>query len=122
MIIDVCFQLACRSLNANEWFPLDMIVQESIWKNKLKNKQIWKYTLSKEDEFIHLVTRSMFDKKEFTIPYISRIEEIIQEINVDDVLEKFDLIFFKFSKILFNELSNQNYDHLYTKYIQFKGY
>ena len=97
--VDVCFQLSCRSFNANEWFPLDIIVQESVWKNKLKDNQIWKYTLSKEDEFIHLITRSIFDKKEFTTPYISRIEEIIQEIDIDDVLEKLDVIFFKFSKI-----------------------
>ena len=43
-----------------------------------------------EDEFVALVTRSIFDKKEFQKGYIKRIDELI---NVNDVITKFQLFF-----------------------------
>ncbi|MDB4121814.1 nucleotidyltransferase family protein, partial [Flavobacteriaceae bacterium] len=73
--LDVCFQLSCRSLNNGEWFPLDESIQDSIWIYKKKVDKPWNYVLSNEDYLIHLLTRSIFDKKEFTTGYIVEIEK-----------------------------------------------
>jgi len=121
--IDICHQLACRSLNNGEWFPLDMKIQEDLWKNKrtVSNKP-WKYRLSLEDEFISLITRCVFDKKKFTYGYIERIEQLIPRIDTKVVLTKFEVIFFKFSKKLMNKIQEKEYHTIITNYIKFKDY
>ena len=121
--IDICHQLACRSLNKGEWFPLDMQIQEDVWKNKrtISNK-LWKYKPSLEDEFILLITRCVFDKKEFNDGYIERIEQLMPRIDTKVVLAKFEVIFFKFSKNLLNKLQRKEYNTITTNYIQFKDY
>ena len=90
--LDICFQLACRSLNKGEWFPLDMQIQEDLWNNKLKILDSpWKYQLSIEDEFVHLITRCVFDKKEFNNGYIERIEQLKKVIDHNIVFSKFEI-------------------------------
>jgi hypothetical protein len=121
--LDICFQLACRSLNKGEWFPLDMQIQEDLWNNKLKILDSpWKYQLSIEDEFVHLITRCVFDKKEFNNGYIERIEQLKKVINSNIVLSKFEVVFFKYSKLLFEQINKKEYDKIITNYLQFKDY
>lgn len=121
--LDVCYQLACRSLNKGEWFPLDMEIQTDLWNDKIiiKNKP-WRFTLSKNDELVHLTTRCIFDKKKFSDDYINRIEELLPEIDSEKVFNKFNLIFFKYSKILLQKLTNKEYDNIIINYLQFKNY
>ena len=121
--LDICFQLACRSLNKGEWFPLDMQIQEDLWNNKLKTLDSpWKYQLSIEDEFVHLITRCVFDKKDFNNGYIERIEQLKKVINSNIVLSKFEVVFFKYSKLLFEQINKKEYDKIITNYLQFKDY
>jgi hypothetical protein len=121
--LDICFQLACRSLNKGEWFPLDLQIQEDLWNNKLKILDSpWKYQLSIEDEFVHLITRCVFDKKEFNNGYIERIEQLKKVINSNIVLSKFEVVFFKYSKLLFEQINKKEYDKIITNYLQFKDY
>ena len=121
--LDICYQLACRSLNNGEWFPLDMIIQKDLWLNKIqiKNKS-WEYKLSKEDEFLHLITRCVFDKKHFNSGYIERIEELIEVINTKSVLDKFEVVFFKFSQTLLIKLQERKYETIINNYLQFREY
>ena len=121
--LDICFELACRSLNKGEWFPLDLKIQESIWLNKrcVSNKP-WKFRLSYEDEFIHLITRCVFDKKTFTKAYITRITELKQKVDWDKLVKSFELIFFNFSTTLKYLIESDSYENIIKNYYQFKNY
>lgn len=121
--LDICYDLACRSLNKGEWFPLDLKIQESVWINKrdVSNKP-WKFRLSYEDEFIHLITRCIFDKKVFTKAYITRIKELKERVNWDKLLQGFELIFFNFSETLRDLIEADSYEIIIKNYYQFKNY
>jgi len=124
VLLDLNYQLACRSLNAGEWIPLDHKIQDSAWENKKFNKsdKFAYYSLGTEDEFISLVTRSIFDKKEFQKGYIKRIDELINVIDVNDVIAKFQLIFFKFTSVLLSMLKKRQYQMILDQYISFSEY
>ncbi|WP_456379213.1 nucleotidyltransferase family protein [Lutibacter sp.] len=121
--LDICYQLSCRSLNKGEWFPLDMVIQEDLWKNKIEiADKPWKYRLTYEDEFVHLITRCVFDKKTFNKGYTDRLEELLVLINKETVYHKFEVIFFKFSKIIFEMIEKKEYENIITNYLQYKNY
>ena len=124
LLLDLNYQLACRSLNAGEWIPLDQKIQDSVWENKKINKidKFTYYSLGMEDEFVALVTRSIFDKKEFQKGYIKRINELINVIDVNDVIAKFQLIFFKFTSVLSSMLKKRQYEMILDRYISFSEY
>ena len=124
VLLDLNYQLACRSLNAGEWIPLDQKIQDSVWENKKINKidKFTYYSLGMEDEFVALVTRSIFDKKEFQKGYIKRINELINVIDVNDVIAKFQLIFFKFTSVLSSMLKKRQYEMILDRYISFSEY
>ena len=120
--LDVCFQLACRSLNNGEWFPLDESIQDSIWINKKKVDKPWNYVLSNEDYLIHLLTRSIFDKKEFTTGYIVEIEKIFPNLDSEKLKEKLELIFFKYTSILIKMIEGKDYKKIRSHYINYSNY
>jgi len=121
--VDICFQLSCRSLNKGEWFPLDMYVQDSVWKNRLKAEGMpWNYTLSRVDEMVHLLTRSVFDKKAFGDGYIERLNELQSVINENELRTRLKLIFFQFTDTLIDHIKNRSYESIYINYIQFRNY
>ena len=125
ILFDLNFQLVCRSLNAGEWIPLDQILQESAWKNRRFEKisdDFGYWTLGYNDEFITLIVRSVFDKKEFHDGYIKRISELKNKIDLDDVEEKMFLIFFKFTPYLLAMIEKQEYKDIIKNYLQFKEY
>lgn len=125
VLLDFQFQLMARSLDKGQWIPLDQIIQESAWENK-RFEQLTEdfgyWTLSYEDEFVCLVARSIFDKKEFQDGYIKRINELMELINKNDVTEKFNMVFFKFTPYLMKYIEKQNYDEIIKNYLQFKEY
>lgn len=124
VLLDFNYQLACRSLNAGEWIPLDHKIQDSVWTNKKINKidEFTYYSLGMEDEFVALVTRSLFDKKEFQKGYIKRIDELINVIDVNDVIYKFQLVFYKFTPVLLGMLKKRQFDMILDRYISFREY
>ncbi|MBA6156287.1 hypothetical protein H3Z83_07145 [Tenacibaculum sp. S7007] len=120
--LDVCFQLSCRSLNNGEWFPLDEFIQESIWINRVKVDSPWKYILNNEDYFIHLVTRSIFDKKKFVQGYVDEIERILPEISEERLIKKLELVFFKYTSSLMKLIKEKEYKKIRTNYIKYSNY
>ncbi len=121
--LDICFELTCRSLNKGEWFPLDMMIQESIWLTKRTlDDKVWRYQLSLENEFIHLITRCIFDKKTFNEGYIIRIENLLHRVDKGIILHKFELVFFKFSQPLLKLIEEKQYSKIIQSYLQFKDY
>jgi len=125
ILFDLNFQIAVRSLDAGQWIPLDQIIQESAWKNKRfeqQGKDFGYWTLSYEDEFICLVARSIFDKKEFQAGYINRINMLIDLINKKNVTEKLNMVFFKFTPYLMRLIENKKFSEIIQNYLQFKEY
>lgn len=125
ILLDLNFQLAVRSLDAGQWIPLDQEIQKSAWENKRFYKQSGGFSfwfLSPEDEFICLVSRSVFDKRHFDEGYQKRIETLLPQIEIDIVMKKFDLIFFKFSSTLLKNLEQKKYETILANYIEFKDY
>lgn len=124
VLLDLNYQLACRSLNAGEWIPLDHKIQNSAWENKVINKidNFTYYSLGLEDEFVALVTRSVFDKKEFENGYMERIDELMKLIDVNEVMAKLQLIFFKFASVLLTMLKKRQYKVILDTYLSFSEY
>lgn len=124
VLIDLNYELTCRSLNAGEWIPLEKKIQQSAWDNKIfVEKNDFKYwSLSHNDEFISLVTRCVFDRKEFEKGYTNRIIELLDIINKEEVLPKLQLIFYKFVPELMAQLNNKTFEKIIEKYIAFIDY
>lgn len=125
ILFDLNFQIAFRSLDKGQWIPLDQIIQESAWKNKKferLNDNFGYWTLSYEDEFICLIARSIFDKKEFQSGYISKIDELLNVIDKEDVLQKLNRVFFKFTPYLVEYVEDKDYDNIIKNYLEFKEY
>jgi hypothetical protein len=125
ILFDLNFQIAVRSLDAGQWIPLDQAIQESAWQNKRFERaggglEYW--TLSYEDEFVALIARSVFDKKEFQAGYISRLDELLPMVNKDNVLKKLQFIFFKYAPLLLYQIERQNYPDIVINYLKFKEY
>lgn len=122
VIFDVCFQLCCRSINAGEWMPIDQIINHSVWDNRKKNNLWGWFELSEEDELIHLLTRCVFDKKEFKEGYIQRIEELLSLVDLDNVVRKAETVFFLFTDKLFDMIKKKNYQQIVEAYNTFIDY
>ena len=111
ILFDLNFQIAVRSLDAGQWIPLDQSIQESAWKNRRfeqLNEDFGYWTLSYEDEFVSLVARSIFDKKEFQSGYVKRIDELSSIIEKLNVIEKLNMVFFKFTPFLMDYIDNKD--------------
>ena len=125
ILFDLSFQIAVRSLDAGQWIPLDQTIQESAWKNKRFEQlgdDFGYWTLSYEDEIVCLVSRAIFDKKEFQKGYIKRINKLIKLIDIDSTIAKFNTVFFKFTPNLITYIKNQKYDEIIKNHLQFKEY
>lgn len=125
ILLDLNFHLLVRSLDAGQWIPLDQEIQRSFWANrKLVKKEdgfsFW-YPCA-EDEFVGLVARAIFDKKEFNASYIDSIESLIGHIDREDVLKKLTLVFFKFSSVLLDMLERKDYARIIDSYVTYKDY
>jgi hypothetical protein len=125
IILDLNFQLVCRSFNAGEWIPLDQTIQESAWENRIfieHESGLSYWTLGHEDEFVSLLVRSVFDKKYFLEGYVTRIEELLGLIDIAIVQSKLDLVFFKFTSVLLNLIEKKDYSNIIGEYVKFKDY
>ena len=126
LILDICYQIACQSLNKNEkaWLPLDCVIQESFFANRVLYEEndfkYWKPCF--EDELIGLIVRSVFDKRIFLDSYIETIEILFDKIKINNVSKKLNLIFFKFTPKLLDMLKLRSYDKILDQYLTFKDY
>ena len=121
--IDFTTKLCVRSLNKGEWMPLDQSIQDSIFKNSIESSFSSNVrTLGPEHELLHLISRSIFDKNEFSDSYKGRIDEL--HLALDSLLlrEMLLTVFFKFTNSLLENLKIKKYDKIYDLYIKFDEY
>jgi hypothetical protein len=125
MIIDLNFQLCVRSLDKGQWIPLDQEIQLSAFENKIFEETslgLNYWTLGKEDRFITLITRSIFDKKKFLPAYIRGIEELKNNVDYEIIEQKFKLICFNYTHSLLQQIKEAGYSEIIANYYSFKNY
>lgn len=124
--LDCHYQLYCRSLQKMEGaymvIPLHQIIQDSVWRNRQKNPKWPWYEMCPEDEIVHLVSRSIFAKGGFSSGYIRCIEELLPKANEQELLKRFQVVFFAFAKKLFDMLKMQEYTIILDNYLKFTDY
>lgn len=120
--IDIVYNLSYKSPNQGEWISIDEELQKSIWENKRKVNKLWLYQPSNQDEFIHLVCHSIFDKQEFQLKHINRINYLFKDVNKEDTIKKLNLVFFKFTPYLMSYIDKKDYQNIIKNYLKFKEY
>ncbi|PIE67559.1 MAG: hypothetical protein CSA23_02980 [Deltaproteobacteria bacterium] len=122
--IDCHFELACRSLNQGEWIPLDRVLQERAWRF-FGYHRIGKINLNTLDpccEWIHLLTRCIFDKRLFSKGYTLRIRQLSTQLSDDEQYETARLVFFKFTEPLLNLIRTDRFSDIIREHLTFKDY
>lgn len=123
-IIDCHFELACRSLNKGEWIPLDQTIQSQAWTSCGYHLVDGLHIpgLNPVCEWIHLLTRCVFDKRRFEKGYIRRIDHLMARLNETEMLEISRLVFFKFSMSLLALLQTGRYTEIIREHLHFTDY
>lgn len=122
--IDCHFELACRSFNHGEWIPLDRIIQHRAWIS-IGYHHIGRLIVPGLDpvcEWIHLLTRCIFDRRGFDEGYILRIEELTNQKSDGELSELGRLVFFKFTGHLLSLIKAGRYKDIITEYLSFMDY
>ncbi len=120
--VDVSFKLSCRSITPNVWIPLDNIINEDIWKNKIFDKKNNLWIMDDETILIYLFCRAIFDKKEFKNGYITEIEKRKSLLKKESVKYKLSKIFFSYTDNLISQVENNSYETIINNYVTFKDY
>lgn len=122
LFIDVNFKLCCKSLMPKIWIPLDMSINDCIWKNrKFDTKNNW-WIMDDDNVFVYLIVRSIFDKRNFKKVYIDEIESQISLLEKAEVKDKLSKVFFKYTPYLVQMIKDSRYDEIIDDYISFAEY
>ena len=108
----------------NTFVNVDIKLTKSMLNNKTEfNLNGGKmFVPSVDDELSHLVAHCIFDKRTVTDRYRKRIEELSKEMNDDNVKLLFDMMFYRVSDSIFEDIKNNNVDKIYTTYSSFIDY
>ncbi|MCU7835161.1 MAG: nucleotidyltransferase family protein [gamma proteobacterium symbiont of Taylorina sp.] len=120
--IDIVYNLAYKSPNKGEWVSIHENLQQSIWQNKRQVDKFWLFQPSYHDELIHLICHCIFDKREFKAKYIQRIGYLFAKVNQIQLKNDLELIFFKYTHSLTEQIKEKNYKHIIHNYLAFKEY
>lgn len=119
---DICYQMVCKSPNAGEYMPVDMLINTSVWENRRLDGEYPWYRLSDEDLMVHLLTRCIFDKKKFTTEYKNELIKLNQTSDKVKLKLKLETVFFKYSDTLLKKIETGQYDNIINSYLSFIEY
>lgn len=124
--LDIAFhvitELAYKSLHRCEMVPLDKELQLSIFENKRRVDDIWKYMPSPEDEFLMLLCRCIYDKRTVPKNYKDRIEELFRKTEMDKLQPCCNSVFMKAAPVLLSAVARQETEYILERYITFSDY
>lgn len=120
--LDVVQELAYKGLNKCEMVPMDKELQISIFQNKRKVDEIWKYMPSYKDEFLMLICRSIYDKRTVPKNYKDRIEQLYDKISPQKKQQHCKIVFLKFTPGLLDTIEKKETEHIFERYITFCDY
>jgi hypothetical protein len=122
LYIDASFKLCCKGLMPKTWIPLDNLIQNRIWKDKVWDAENGWWILDTETRLVYLLVRCIFDKKIFSDKYIKEIEQTIEEADMQIVRELLNMIFFKYTDKLLYMVGKKQYSNIIQDYISFSEY
>ena len=102
--------------------PLDNSIQKSLWKNKIwdAEQKYWKICL--EDHLIQILTKCVFNQKEFDKQSIQWIEECGVDLDNAELVQKLEGVFFFFTPELILHIKEKRFDKIIYDYRTFRNY
>ena len=101
---------------------VDEAVLDSMFNNRVKTDNCWKYEPSKEDYIVHLCCRVIFDKRGCDEKYTSWIQEAYKDCDEKKVRDLCTLIFYSATDRIVECISNNQSQHLFKTYITSSQY
>ena len=120
--VDAYAELCTKSIERNAWLPLDKIVQDSIWQNKVWDAANQWWIMDDENMVIYLLTRSVFEKNCFSDAYVREIEKRKKFLTSPTARQKLEKIFFKFTDTLIEKVNGGGYEKILLSYLTFTDY
>ncbi|MDB9772164.1 hypothetical protein OAC11_05115 [Alphaproteobacteria bacterium] len=107
------------------WIPLDKVIQEESVKNlrTLDVQGLILPCLRLEVELVHLIAHVILDKKGcIDLYYKNRIRLLLDQVDMVDFKYMLNLVFFRFSNHLIEQLQNNKFDSLFEQYLTYRDY
>lgn len=122
LIIEVFYEVSVRALKTSSLLPLDRFLVNKIWENpRWDEKNSW-YLPDTNIELVYLISRCVFDKKEFQQEYIKEIEKYKKFLYTEEVVEMLKLVFFKFTDTLIKMIDKGEYSQIVSAHLRFVDY
>ena len=118
-------QMGCQSLSnlSKCMLPLDKSVQNSIWNNKIRDKEYNCWRLTDEDYLIYLLATAMFDEKCFDKETILKINALGTEIlDSSSLQKKLEGVFFYFTSELIQHIKEGRFSEMFHDFMTFRKY
>jgi hypothetical protein len=107
------------------WIPLDKVIQEESIKN-LRTLDVEGLTLpclKLEVELVHLIAHVVLDKKgRMDLYYQNRVRFLLGQVDMVNFKYMLNLVFFKFSGRLIEQLKKDKFDSLFEQYLTYGDY
>ncbi len=120
--IDACFKLMCKSLTPRYWVPLDEMINERIWNEKVWDDQLQCWRADEKTLLVYLLARSVFDKRTFSETYrieIDKRKELLKDKEVQSMLQT---IFYKYTKTIIQYVLESKYEIIIPNYLKYTEY
>lgn len=120
--IDACFKLMCKSLTPRYWVPLDEMINERIWNEKVWDDQLQCWCVDEKTLLVYLLARSVFDKRTFSETYrieIDKRKELLKDKEVQSMLQT---IFYKYTKTITQYVLESKYEIIIPNYLKYTEY
>lgn len=118
--LHVCCQLACRSTLNNGWIPLDRKINDHLFEHIRSINSVC--YLGVEDELCYLTAKCVYTEKEFHPADIERIKGCMIAADRTQLVPKLEGIFFHFTDILLQLLTEQRYSDIVASLWRFAAY
>lgn len=120
---DIMTGMYYRSVANNTAFVnIDKRLTRSALDNAVTVDKVYIKHLSTNDELVHLVCHCIFDKRETTDKYQSRILELVDKINPPTVHKLMSMVFYKATDLIYSKVLDKDVKNLFNDYITFKDY
>ena len=124
LLLDINYEIACRSTDGGQWIPLDKEIQESVWCNRIVKSMAGEDISmpSDEDLFVTTLARCVFVKRSFTQWHRKKLSELFERVGLSGAAQKLPLVFFAYSQRLLNLIQGERYDEIVEDYLSFADY
>jgi hypothetical protein len=124
VLLDVCFDIAVRSLDRGQWIPLDQLIQASAWENRVFRRLATQDVpmLGNEDLFVTMVARCMFDKREFSAWHSDTLSRLLATGDEKKILDRLGVIFFGYGQRLLDHIRAKRFALIVRDYLSYSDY